>query len=87
MVRHLNSHFTCAVLDGNSWSFIDDMRDNIISFPNIEDLFATFSQKWFFAVYVKNDTNFVNHLNTQQDNCMQGELINKDDSINIIIYM
>jgi len=55
MVRHLNSHFTCAVMKGNNWFFVDDMQQNIQSFENIEGLYQTYPSKWFFAVYVKND--------------------------------
>lgn len=53
MVRSYNSHFTCAVLIGGKWTFIDELCSNVKEFSNLVSLKQQFSQGWLFAIYLK----------------------------------
>ena len=55
MVRHNSAHFTCAVLRGGTWYFIDDMVEQLYAFQTLDDLYLRYPATWFFAVYVKSE--------------------------------
>ena len=51
MVRHLGSHFSCAVQESGLWFHIDDLQDNCTSFPTLQHLLNSCPTGWFFGVY------------------------------------
>ena len=53
MVRHLGSHFTCAVFENSQWYMYDDMLESCQVFKSLSGLFVQNYSGWFFAVYIK----------------------------------
>ena len=51
LVRHNSAHFTCAVLNNGKWIYIDDMRQNILTLDQLDELYERY-QGWFFGIYV-----------------------------------
>ena len=51
MVRHLGSHFSCAVRESGLWFYIDDLQDNCTSFPTLQHLLHGCPTGWFFGIY------------------------------------
>ena len=55
MVRHIGSHFTCAIKETECWVLVDDLQDSCHSYDSLQKLHEVFPVGWFFAVYVKSD--------------------------------
>ena len=60
LVRHNNSHFTCAIANEANWVYFDDLIETVTSFSSLEMLYRHCSNTWFFSVYMKYslETNF-----------------------------
>ena len=54
MVRHVGTHFTCAVATHNNcFLFIDDVSSSNVALPNLDNIYNRYPKGWFFGVYVK----------------------------------
>ena len=54
LVRHLSSHFTCAVFQSNNvWLYIDDLNEQCYFFESFNQMQQEFMGGWFFGVYIK----------------------------------
>ena len=59
LVRNLASHFTCAVRENGQWSLFDDLCSNVLTFNSVHELFQHAMGGWFFAVYIKGESNML----------------------------
>ena len=52
MVRNLGTHFSCAVMENNSWEYIDDLSERTQLYLSLNSLYQHSVSGWFFAVYI-----------------------------------
>ena len=57
LVRHQVSHFMCAVSNNGVWNYIDDLKDKILTYDNLNKLYEDRQSGWFFCFYVIYNSN------------------------------